>query len=44
MPPIVALSEQPGQQRHQGNADERHPAASHQLFDALAFCLCEIKK
>ncbi len=31
-------AEQPGEQRHQRHADERHAAAGHELFHALAFC------
>ena len=32
------LAEQTGQQRHEGNADQRHAAARHELFHALRFC------
>ena len=32
------LAEQTGEQRHQRNADQRHTAASHELFDTLGLC------
>ena len=35
---------QAGQQGDQGQADEGDTAAGHELLDALAFCLCVIKK
>lgn len=38
------LAEQTGQQRHEGNADQRHAAARHKLLHALRFYLCVIKK
>ena len=36
--------EQAGQQGDQGQADKGDTAAGHKLLDALAFCLCVIKK
>ena len=36
--------QQTGQQGDQGDADEGNAAARHELLDALAFCLCVIKK
>ena len=32
------LAEQTGQQRHQGDADQRHTAACHELLHALGLC------
>ena len=37
-------AEQTAQQGDQGDADEGNAAARHKLLDALAFCLCVIKK
>ena len=34
---FMDLAEQTGQQRHKGNADEGHAAASHKLFHTLTF-------
>ena len=31
------LAKQTGQQRHEGNADQRHAAARHELLHALRF-------
>ena len=36
--------EQAGQQGDQGDADEGHAAARHELLHTLALCSCEIKK
>ena len=40
----ICSAEQTGEQRNQGDTDEGHTAACHQLLDALALCLCVIKK
>ena len=32
------LAEQAGQQRNQGDADQSHTAASHELLHALGLC------
>ena len=40
----VGLTEQTGEQRDEGRADQHHTAASHELLDALRLCLCVIKK
>ena len=40
----VELSEQAGEQRNQDDANQGHAAPRHELFHALAFCLCVIKK
>ena len=32
------LAKQTGQQRHEGNADQRHTATGHELLHALRFC------
>ena len=37
-------AEQTGQQGHQSDTDEGNAAARDQLLDALALCLCVIKK
>jgi len=36
--------QQTGQQGDQGDADEGNTTARHELLDALALCLCVIKK
>ena len=38
------LAEQTGQQRHEGNADQRHTATGHELLHALTLSSCGIKK
>ena len=38
------LAQQPGQQRDKLKADQNDTAARHELLNALAFCLCLIKK
>ena len=38
------LTQQPGQQRDKGHADQGNAAARDQLLHALALCLCVIKK
>ncbi|SEU21847.1 hypothetical protein SAMN05216313_1651, partial [Enterocloster lavalensis] len=38
------LSQQPGQQRDEGHANEGHASARDKLLDSLALCLCVIKK
>ena len=40
----AGLTEQTGEQRDEGRADQHHTAASHELLDALRICLCVIKK
>ena len=41
---MQGLAQQPGQQRDKGHADQGNTAARDQLLDALALCLCVIKK
>ena len=38
MSSLQGLTEQAGEQRHEGDADEGDAAARHELLDALAFC------
>ena len=38
------LAEQTGQQRHQGDADQRHTATCHELLHALGLSSLRIKK
>ena len=38
------LAEQTGQQRNQGDADQRHTAARHELLHALGLSSLRIKK
>ena len=40
----LSLAKQAAQQGHKGGADEGNTAARDKLLDALAFCLCVIKK
>jgi hypothetical protein len=41
---LPVLTEKSGEQGNEGHADQRNTAASHELFHALTFCLCVIKK
>lgn len=34
----VRLTEEAGEQRYEGDADQRHAASGHELLHALAFC------
>ena len=40
----IGLAEQAGEQRDKNAANQGNAAARHELFHALAFCLCVIKK
>jgi len=40
----LPLTEQARKKGYKGDADESYATASHELLDALRFCLCVIKK